>query len=166
YFQDPKNGMGIIAADERFFAARPELSVTKDQLAAWKRSRTGAIAGVLLANKYGWKVGDKIPLQTNIPRRDGDRAWAFDIVSIMDNTDFPGQENRFLANYDYVDEERTVLNGTADFFILRINDPARATQISRAIDALFTTSGTPTRTFSERSQRESGAQWIGDVNFF
>jgi len=80
--------------------------------------------------------------------------------------DFPGQEGRFLANYDYMDEERVALKGSADRFILRINDPARATQISRAIDALFATSGSPTRTTSERSQRESGAQWLGDVNFF
>jgi len=122
---------------------------------------------VFLANKYDWKVGDKVPLQTNIPKRDGSRVWTFDIVAIMENSDFPtGQEGRFLANCDYVDEERTAVKGTADFFILRINDPARATQIGRMIDALFATSGTPTRTNSERSQRESGAQWIGDVNFF
>jgi putative ABC transport system permease protein len=124
------------------------------------------VVGVALANKYSWKVGDKIPLQTNIPKRDGSRVWTFDVVAIMEDVDLPGQEGRFLANYEYMDEERVVLNGAADRFIVRISDPARATQISRAIDALFATSGSPTRTTSERSQRESGAQWIGDVNFF
>jgi putative ABC transport system permease protein len=54
----------------------------------------------------------------------------------------------------------------ADRFILRIDDPNRATQISRAIDNLFANSSAPTRTVSERSSRESGVNWIGDIGFF
>jgi putative ABC transport system permease protein len=166
YYQEQTNGMGVIGTDERFFAARPEMSVTKEQLETLRRTRTGAIVGVATARKYGWKVGDKFPLQSPMPRQDGSRVWAFDIVALMDNEDNPGQEPRTVVNYTYLDEERVALKGTADRFILRIDDPARATQISRAIDNLFTNSSAPTRTVSERSSRESGVNWIGDINFF
>jgi putative ABC transport system permease protein len=166
YYQDPKNRMGVIGTDERFFAARPELAITKAQIDKFLRMRTGAVAGVFLANKYGWKVGDKIPLQSNIAMKDGSRAWTFDIVAIVDDVDHPGQSGYFLANYNYLDEERPSNKGTADRFLVRIKDPAHATQVSHAIDALFANSAAPTRTTSEKSQREAGAQSIGDVNFF
>ena len=166
YYQEQTNGMGVLGTDERFFAARPELSVTKEQLETLRRTRTGAIVGVATANKYGWKIGDRIPLQSSMPKQDGSRVWTFDIIALMDDEDNPGQEARTIVNYTYLDEERVALKGTADRFILRIDDPARATQISRAIDNLFTNSAAPTRTISERSSRESGVNWIGDINFF
>jgi putative ABC transport system permease protein len=166
YYQDPKNGVGVIATDERFYAARTELSIKKEELETLRRTRTGAAVGVFTAKKYGWKVGDKVPLQLNTATRSGSRVWTFDIVAIVEDVDRPGQEGRFIANYDYVDEERVSDKGMTDRFIVRIDDPNRATQVSRAIDALFTNSTSPTRTQSERSSRESGVQAIGDINFF
>jgi putative ABC transport system permease protein len=84
----------------------------------------------------------------------------------MEDADNPGREPRIVVNYDYLDEEQLAPKGMTDRFILRIDDPARVTQISRAIDNLFTNSPAPTRTFSERSSRESGVSWIGDIGFF
>jgi len=166
YYQEPVNGMAVIGTDARFFAARSEMTVTKEQVDALLRTRTGAIVGVATANRYGWKVGDRIPMQTNVPKQDGSRVWTFDVLAIMEDGDNPGREPRIVVNYAYLDEERVGGKGTADRFILRIDAPERATQISRAIDSLFANSGAPTRTISERSSRESGIDWIGDINFF
>jgi len=166
YYRDPKNGMGVIGTDERFYATRPELSISKQQLETLRHTRTGAAVGVFLAKKYGWKVGDKVPLQSNTVTREGSRAWTFDIVAIVEDVDNPGLEGRFVANYEYLDEERVANKGMADRFILRIDQPNRAAQISREIDKLFANSASPTRTQSEKSQRESGVQAIGDVSFF
>ena len=166
YYQEPSKGMAVIGTDARFFLARPELAVTKEQMDALLRTRTGAIVGVATANRLGWKVGDKIPMQSNVPKQDGTRVWTFDVIAVMEDADNPGREPRVVVNYSYLDEERVTDKGMTDRFILRINDPERATQISRAIDALFANSSAPTRTFSERSSRESGADWIGDINFF
>jgi putative ABC transport system permease protein len=137
YYQEQTNGMAFIGTDERFFAARPELSVTKEQLETLRRTRTGAIVGVATAQRYGWKVGDRIPLQSSMPKQDGSQVWTFDIIALMDDEDRPGQEPRIIVDYTYLDEERTALKGMADRFILRIDDPNRVTQISRAIDSLF-----------------------------
>jgi putative ABC transport system permease protein len=166
YYQEPANGMGVLATDERFFAARTEMNTTKEQIAAWLRTRTGAIVGVATAKRFGWKVGDRFSMQANIPRQDGSRVWTFDIVALMEDVESLGNEPRVTVNYAYLDEERAVDRGMTDRFILRIDDPSRATQISRSIDALFANSSAPTRTFSERSSREAGVNWIGDVKFF
>jgi putative ABC transport system permease protein len=166
YYQEPKNGMGVIATDERFFAVRPEISISKEQIQTLLHTRTGAVVGVYLSNKYGWKVGDKIPLQTNTAQTDGNRIWTFDIVAIVDDVNYPGQAGWFITNYEYLDQGRSTDKGTIDRFLVRIKDPSRATQIGRTIDRLFASSGAPTRTTSEKSQTQSGIQFIGDVNFF
>jgi len=109
YFQEQTNNMAVIGTDERFFAARPEMSVTKEQMDMLRRTRTGAIVGVATAKKYGWKVGDRFPMQTGVPRQDGSRVWTFDVIAIMENEDQPGQEPRTIVNYAYLDEERVAL---------------------------------------------------------
>jgi len=165
YYQDPKNPMGVIATDERFFAMRPEITISKEQLRTLRQTRTGAVISVFLANKYGWKVGDKIPLQTSTVQADGNRAWTFDIVGIIDDVNNPGQNGWFIANYEYLDQGRITDKGTIDRYIIRIKDPSHAAQIGRQIDKLFANSAAPTRTGSEKSQAQSGLQSLGDINF-
>jgi len=166
YYRDPKQFFGIVMSDRRFFAVRPELNATPEQIDRLMRTRTGALITVFAAQQFGWKVGDKVPVISNTPRKDGGKVWTFDILGIIDNVDQPGRSRFFISNYDYVDQERTANNGTIDRMLVRIADPARATQISRAIDALFANSGAPTRTGSEKSQAQTGAQSLGDIGFF
>ena len=109
-------------------------------------------------------MGDKIPLQTNAAHADGSRVWIFDIVAIVDDLDYPGQSEWFVGNYEYLDQGRVANKGTIDRVLIRIRDPSHSTQIAREIDRLFASSGAPTRTNSERSQTESGLQYLGDAN--
>jgi putative ABC transport system permease protein len=166
YYQDPKNGLLVIFRDDRFFSLRPEIIITQAQIAALRQTRTGAVIGVNLQKKFGWKVGDKIPLQTQVTRVDGSQVWTFDVVGIVDDADYPGLADWFLANYDYVDEASASGKGGIDRFLVRIKDPNRAVQIGRQIDSLFANSAAPTRTSSEKSQAQSGLQYIGDMNLF
>ena len=165
YFQDPKNAMFVLCADRRFFSLRPEIAISKQQLEKLLQTRTGAAVSVELARKYGWKIGDKIPLQTNTAQADGNRVWTFDIVAIVDDLNYPGEGGWFIANYEYLDQGRVADKGTISRFLVRIRDPGRSALIGRQIDKLFTNSAAPTRTNSERSQARSGLQFIGDVNF-
>jgi putative ABC transport system permease protein len=166
YYQNPQNQMGVICVDERFFSLRPEITTTKEQLAALRKTRTGALIDVYLKNKYGWKVGDKIPLQTTTPQVNGNQTWTFDVVGIVDDANYPEQAGWFLANYEYLDEASAGGKGTIDRFLVRIKDPDRAAQIGRQIDKLFVNSAAPTRTSSEKSRSQAGLQFIGDVQFF
>jgi putative ABC transport system permease protein len=166
YYQDPKNGLVVICSDERFFSLRPEVTITQAQIAALRQTRTGAVISVYLQKKFGWKVGDKIPLTTQVMRVDGSQVWTFDVVGIVDDADYPGQASWFLANYEYVDEASASGKGGIDRFLVRIKDPDRAVQIGRQIDRLFANSPAPTRTMSEKSQTQSGLQYIGDMSLF
>lgn len=167
YYQDPKAGFGIIMTDRRFFGARPELTATKEQIDTLLKTRTGALITVFTAKRFGWKVGQKVPVISNTLRRDGSHTWTFDILGIIDDADRPGKSRYFISNYDYMDQERTTDKGTVDRIIVRIKDPARATQTARAIDALFANSTAPTRTVSEKTDRQQGGiSSIGDVGFF
>jgi putative ABC transport system permease protein len=107
-----------------------------------------------------------VPIISNTLKKDGGKTWTFDILGIIDDVDRPGQSRFFISNYDYVDQERVAEKGTIDRMLVRIKDPARATQISRSIDALFASSGAPTRTVSEKSAAQSGVQSLGNIGFF
>jgi putative ABC transport system permease protein len=165
YFQDPKNSMFVLCADRRFFSLRPEIAISTPQLQMLLQTRTGGAVSVELARKYGWKIGDKVPLQTSTAQADGSKVWVFDIVAIVDDLNYPREGGWFIANYSYLDEGRVADKGTITRFLVRIKDPGRSTQIGRQIDKLFANSAAPTRTNSERSQTQSGLQFIGDVNF-
>lgn len=165
YYQDPQNSIGVLCSDTRFFAMRPEITMSPTQIELLRTTRTGAAVSVELARKFGWKLGDKVPLQTNTARMDGSRVWTFDIVAIVDDRNYPGQGGWFIVNYAYLDEGRVDNKSTIDRFLVRVSDPRRGAQIGREIDKLFANSSAPTRTSSERSQTQSGLQFIGDVNF-
>src|SRR5436190_6347824 len=86
-YQDPKNQFGTFPVDpEACLAMNPELTLPEDQKQAWLKTRTGAIVGRKLANRFGWKIGDRIPLTSSIWRNKSDNAWQFDIVGIYDGT--------------------------------------------------------------------------------
>ena len=167
YYQDPKVPFGIIMTDRRFFGVRPELTETQKQIDTLLKTRTGALITVYSAEHFGWKVGQKVPVISNTIRRDGSHTWTFDIIGIIDDQDRPGKARYFISNYDYMDQERVSDKGTVDRILVRIKDPARATQIGRTIDNMFANSAAPTRTGSERSDRLSnGPAAFGDVGFF
>ena len=166
YYQDPKTPFGIIMTDRRFWSVRPELNATKEQIDALLKTRTGALITVFSAKRFGWKVGDRVPIISNTINKSGSHTWTFDIVGIIDDTDRPGKARYFIGNYDFMDKDRVTQQGTVDRILVRIKDPSRATQTSRAIDRLFANSAAPTRTSSEKSERQSGVRAIGDIGFF
>src|SRR5271169_4214226 len=86
YFQDAKNVIGAYATNiDGLATVYPELNITKSQIEAMQSTRPGALIGRPLARKYGWKVGDKIPLGTTIwTNKEGSNNWAFNIVGIYD----------------------------------------------------------------------------------
>jgi putative ABC transport system permease protein len=155
----------VLCADRRFFSLRPEITISPQQLETLLHTRTGAAVAADLAQKYGWKIGDKVPIQTKTAQADGNQVWTFDIVAIVDDANYPGAGGWFLANYAYLDEGRVAEKGTISRFLVRIKDPERGGQIGRQIDKMFANSPVATRTSSERSGAQSGVQFFGDVNF-
>jgi len=149
YYQDPKNQMQTIAVDPALFGKLDSrVLVPADQLKAFEDVRMGAIAGRDLAEKWGWKIGDPIPLKGS-PKKDGSTDWQFRLVGLyeLDDKRF-GQHipaAGLFVRYDYY-EELTPYPGHVLWYALKIKDAKQAGAIGRAIDSEFGNSEFETRT--------------------
>lgn len=166
YYRDPRAPLPVIATDVRkVFAMYPELKVSPEQLEAAARTRTAAIISTSLAERYGWKPGDRVPVKTAIwANKEGSRDWYFDIARIYRPAGGPQTlRDLFLINYDYFDEGRAWSNGTAHMFIVKISDPSEGSVIARRIDALFESSYNQTRSRDEQAYAQMQIRQVGDV---
>lgn len=146
-----------------YFDMHPEYRIDPEHLQAFMNTRTGAVAPRAVAEKYGWRIGDKIPIQGDIwGKRDGSRNWEFDLVGL-----YSGSEDRpptvLLLHYDYFDEARQYDRGTTGWFIVRLTDSERAAEVASRIDQFFANSSDPTRTSTEAEQQRQFMQQIGDI---
>jgi putative ABC transport system permease protein len=166
YYQDPKNFVFAFPIEpERYFAVYPELVVPKEQLDALLHTRTGAIIGADLARKYGWKIGDRVPLHSTIwTKPDGTSDWSFDIVGIYTVPSNPAQENAFFFNYSYFDEGRAFGKGTVGWYIEQVKDPRQSAEVAAAVDKLFANSSDETKTETEKEFQQAFLKQIGDIN--
>jgi len=164
-YQDPKNFFGQFPVKpDEFMAMYPELLVPKDQMDAWNRTRTGCVAGRKIADKYGWKIGDKIPLQATIWRpKSGGETWTFDLVGIYDGAQKETDETMFLFRYDYFNENRIVGDGMVGWYYIRVKDPSRAAEIAQKVDDLFANSPYETKTETEGAFMKAFAEQAGNI---
>jgi len=152
---------------QRHHDAYPEWVMPEDQWKAFENTRTGIIAGKLVAEKYGWKIGQKIPISSNIfPQKNGSKAWAFDLVGIYDGKDEDWKKRALnvYLQHDYFDEANQFnMKGRTNFFIIKIADSNQAQQIAQTIDAMFENSPDETKTQTEKDFNLSFVKQIGDI---
>jgi len=167
YYQDPKQFVFSFPVDpERYFDLFPEFKLPKDQMDAWVRTKTGAVIGAQVARKYGWKLGDRVPLHSTIwTKPDGTSDWNFDIVGIYDDPDDHSRANAFFFNHSYFDDGRSFDKGTVGWYVERIKDPTAAVATGAAIDHLFLNSSDETKTQTEKEFQQSFLKQLGDINF-
>lgn len=166
-YQDRRNFFPNIAVSpEPWLATHPEIGLTGSEREAFLGTRTGALVGENLVERFGWKIGDKLPLEGTIfPNRNGTNTWTFDIVGIMratsdERSEFAGQ---MLFRYDYFDEARTQGQGTVGWYVVQLADPRRSNEIAQAIDAMFRNSDAETKTQSEKEFNLAFAKQFGDI---
>src|SRR5579863_7808549 len=151
----------------RYRDVYPEYVMPDAQWQAFANTRTAMIAGKLVADQYGWKIGKKIPISSNIyPQKDGNKAWAFDLVGIFDGKDesWRKQTNVVFINRDYFDEANQFgIKGRTNFFILKLTNSNRAEAISKTVDAMFENSPDETKTQTEKDFNISFVKQIGDI---
>ncbi|MFQ5723049.1 MAG: ABC transporter permease [Terriglobia bacterium] len=164
-YQDPKNFFAQVAVEpESYLRLYPEFLLPEEQLKAWLADRTGAIAGRTIAEMYGWKIGDRIPIQATVWRKaDGSSTWEFNLVGIYDGAEKATDTTQFLFRYDYFDEARMFAKGLVGWYWIRVNDPARAEEIAQRIDAQFANSFYETKTSTEKAFLQGIAKQIGDI---
>jgi putative ABC transport system permease protein len=163
-YQDPSNFFANIAVEpDRFLKIYPEFRLPADQDEAWRNDRQGAIVGRDLANRFGWKIGDRIPLTATIWQpKQGGTTWEFNIVGIYDGDEGVDKTQMFFR-YDYLDENRAQGQGLVGWYVVKIADPAQAVELSRTFDEMFANSSAETKTTTEKGFIESFAKQIGDI---
>jgi putative ABC transport system permease protein len=151
----------------RYRDVYPEWVMPDAQWQAFEHTRTGMIVGRQLAAQYGWKIGQKIPISSNIyPQKNGSKSWAFDLVGIFDGKDEDWKKRTNLAfiQQDYFDEANQFgIKGRTNFFILKLAPGANAAAISRTVDGMFENSPDETKTQTEKDFNISFVKQIGDI---
>lgn len=151
---------------DTYFDIYPEILMPEDQKQTLRRTRTGAAVMKTLADRYGWKIGDRIPIKaTNWPNKDGSETWQFDLVGIFDTATAATRayHEYLLFNQEYFDEARELGSGTIGWFIIKTTDPSRNAEVARAIDAKFANSPFPTKTDSEAAFNEGFISQMGNL---
>lgn len=165
-YQDPKNFFANEAVAPNFFDVYSDFKVPPAQLQAWQDTRTGAIVGASLADKFHWKVGDQIPLQATIfPQKGGVNTWTFNIVGIyhIANPRERAQENALFFHWKYFDEATEFGGGKVGWYVEKIAQPKDADRVAQAIDALSANSDHETKSQSEDSFQASFASQFADM---
>lgn len=162
-YQDPANFFAqMVVEPEPFMKIYPEFVIPEEQVKAWLADRQGAIVGVDLAKRFGWKVGDRIPITGTIWQPKQGQTWEFNIVGMYDG----GQgvdKTQFFFRYDYLDENRAAGEGLVGWYVVKIADPSQAQQMGAKFDSMFANSSAETKTTTEKGFVEGFAKQVGDI---
>jgi len=165
-YQNPNQQVGIVAIrPEDGWLSAFTYTVPPAYDKAFRATRTGILVNVQLAKKYHWKIGDRIPLMTNVAQQNGSKVWTFDMVGTFADDDVGSQDTNVVVNYDYWNEARTTGKDMVNHFNVRIADPTAAAAMADAIDARFANSPNETRSESIRELAQESLQSIGDLEF-
>jgi putative ABC transport system permease protein len=167
-YQDPKNFVLSFAVSDNYLDIYHEMELPADQRKAYETTRTGAIVGDALAKRFGWKVGDKIPLQSTIfPQRSGDKTWPFDIVGIYTPAKGAanGTDQQFFFHHKYFEDANAFhsIGTTVGWYVVKLTSADKADSVAKAIDALSANSDHETKTQTEQAFNASFAKQLGDI---
>jgi putative ABC transport system permease protein len=150
--KDPKHDtefFGALAVDtETYFDVYDEVKVPPEQLDTFRHDKQGAIVGDVLAKKLGWKVGDKVILQSGIYPGD----WQFNVDGIYIATAKSVDRSTFLFHWDYLNDSLPPdRRDQVGWIVSRVDEPGKSADIGVSLDALFDSRETPTLSQDERS---------------
>jgi putative ABC transport system permease protein len=166
YYQDPKNFTVVFAVEpQSYIDIIPDLiELTPEEKKAFVTERTGAIVGEALARKWGWKVGDRVPMGSNIyTQKNGSQTWDMTIVAIARPTSPRVDTNFMMFQYAYFNETRTFDKDTIGWILLTTTSPAINDRVSKTIDAMFANSPYETSTDTEKAFNKAFIAQLGNI---
>ncbi len=165
YYRDPKDFFPNFAVGPGFFDLYPEYDIPAAQVKAFADTRDGAVVGEALAKQNDWKIGDTIPLQATIFPTKGGNAWTFKLVGIFKVKDQKrrGEEKQLVFNWKYFDEANDFVKSRVGWYIVKLDDPSKGTQVARAIDAISENSDHETKTQTEQAFNQAFVKQFADI---
>jgi putative ABC transport system permease protein len=164
WYRDERNQIPAFPVEpEAFLRMYPEYVIAEDQRQSWLADRGGMLAGRALADLYGWKVGDGVPLKSAIWRReDGSDTWEVTVRAIYD-VPSGGDSRNLMLHQDYFEEAKAQGKGLVGWYLVKVADVDRAQSVARQIDLQFANSPAETKTSSERAMAQSFVNQVGNV---
>jgi putative ABC transport system permease protein len=164
-YQDPKNFFAQFAiVPEDWRRMYPEFVVDEAQWRDFLADRQGCVVGAKLAARFGWKVGDHVPLKA--PGYLGGGGWDFNVRGIYRGTRPNDDESQFWLRHDYLYEKAPPYwRGIVGWYVVRIDNPDDAVAVSRAIDEEFGNSASETRTQTESAFAAAFVRQMGNIEF-
>ena len=166
-YQNEGHAFPVLAVEAaRYLDMYSEFTISRDQREAFVTTRAGAVAGRRLVDRYGWKLGQKLPLSSDIhPKADGSTSWEFELVGILDADDptVRGNTDVVWINAAYFNDARMTEKDKTGWYVVRIDDPQHVRSVAAAIDARFANSPDETKTQPEKEFAIGFARQIGDI---
>jgi len=164
-YQDPRNFFPNFSVGPGYFDLFPEYVIAPDQLQAFEQDPAAAIVGRSLAEQFGWKLGDVIPMQATIfPNRDGTNNWPLTLRGIFDASGNNTNSDRVLyMHWHYFNESNAYIRDRITSVNVLLDDPSKANEVAQAIDRKFENSDQETRTQSEQAFVQAFAKQFADV---
>ncbi len=166
YYQDPRNSFAKLVIDPNdYFEAMPEVQVSDAVLKRFRQSRQSVIVADVLARKYGWRIGDAIPIRGEIwPKSDGAWGWGFLYAGSYTAQTGSSIQPAMLIQHEYFSE--SAISWAANQFtwaVVRLDDGVAPKAVIDGIDQLFENSPDPTKSVSEDDYRRQFANQLGDM---
>ncbi len=161
-YQDEKNFFPQFAVDpESWLKVYSEFVVPEEQRRAFLADRQACLVGRHLAKRFGFKVGDRIPLRGTI----WTGTWEFNVVGIYDGNRPEVDTTQLLFRFDYLEERRQFGKGTVGWYVVKLASPDDAVAVSKRIDDTFANSPYETLTQTEKAFAASFAKQMGNIEF-
>jgi putative ABC transport system permease protein len=164
-YQDEKNFFPQFVIDpENQRQVMNELVVPDDQWQKFVADREGAVVGARTAQRFGWKIGDRVPIKNVSYGTSG--TWEFNVDGIYHSAHAGGDETQFWFQWDYFEErvpER--FKGNIGWYVLRLDNPDDAPRVAKAIDDMFTNSSYETKTETESAFAAGWVKQFGNIEF-
>lgn len=159
-YQEPRNFFAQFAIDtDTYRTVFPEYEIPDDQWQDFLADREGAVVGRETADRFDWKVGDRIPLQAPI----WGGTWEFNIRAVYEGTEAGHDESLFFFQGKYLEERRPWGEGMVGWYTVKIDDPDQAVAVSKEIDERFSNSSYETSTETEQAFAAGFAKQIGNI---
>src|ERR1700722_5291251 len=163
-YQDEKNFFPQFVIDpENQRQVYPELIVSDEEWNNFVKDRQGAIVGVHTAQRFGWKIGDRVPIKTTIW---GSGNWEFNIDGFYHGKRAQDDETQFWMQWDYFQEHvPDAIKGQVGWYVVRVDSPDDSARVAKSIDAEFANSPYETKTETESAFAASWVKQFGNIRF-
>lgn len=166
YYREPRNTLHAMAVEPQSFLQvyRDDIQLAEDQRLAFLAQRGSVIIGSSMAERWGWRVGDRIPVFSNrIVKHDGSRTWELLVAGIFHGANAQVDANFLYLHHDYLDEARSTGTGTIGFIILEPQAGVAGDELGQRVDRLFDTAAVRTTTDTEMSFNRAFVRQFGDM---